>query len=844
MGVLRLLKWTVLAVVAVAALAIGTLYLLTVRSLPDYGDEFAAPGLVAEVEIIRDSRAVPHIFGQTERDVYFALGFVHAQDRLWQMELGRRVASGRLSELAPAWLTALSFEGDPKAFEAALLRIDETARALDIDGAARASLEALSPDARRTLEAYAAGVNAWIDIVNEDALGAGAPELLFLGATVEPWAPEDSIATLKLMSAAVSSPFAAELDRARVAYGLGLERAEDLFPTGVDNAAFDANAPRDPGVLANRDPNPAMAALAERFPFPFGGDAARLGGASNVWAVSGARSATRAPLLAADPHLPLTTPGVWYVARLEFGDGGVIGATLPGAPVVLVGRNEQIAWGFAALYADSGDFYIEEVNSDDPTQYLTPEGWAPFEERTETIALADGRAVEVSLLRTRHGPVLPLDWPALASVTPEGHVLALSWTTLAEDDATIEGALRLMRARSVEAALALRRFFVAPPQVIVVADRREIASMAVGRAPLRRLDSRTRGRLPGAGWLAENDWDGFVAPEALPLERNPASGYVAAANNRPRVGAYPRHLGYDWPAPYRIARLEQLLANRELHTLSGFQAMQSDEASEMARVLLPLIAAPLWDDLENESDARREALERLRDWYGTGEEVQMDALRAEPLIFAAWTRALTRRLIEDDLGEAAVGFEAARPEFLERVYRNPEGVGRRWCDDARTPAVENCRDMARRALDDALAELSAAYGDISAWRWGRAHEAVHRHLVFDATPAINVFFTIRHEAGGGGYTLKRTEFPGSGEEPYRTVNAGGFRAVFDFADLDRSVFAIATGQSGHFLSRHYDDFSPLWRSGGYAPLTLSRREAEAAAVGVTRLVPAEDAAED
>lgn len=841
MRVLRALRWAAIGIVGTAAVAVGALYILTVRSLPDYDADYAAPGLLAEVEIIRDSRAVPHIFAKSEGDVYYALGFAHAQDRLWQMELSRRIVEGRLAELAPAWVASLAFDGDPADLEAALLRVDETARALDIDGAAEASLQALSPQALRALEAYAAGVNAWIDLINEDALGAGAPELLFLGATVEPWAPEDSIAVLKLLGAATSNGFAAELDRARAAYALGPERAEDLFPTGADIAAATLGATLDPSILELPEPDPALAALLRGLPLPLGAEAGRLGGGANVWAVSGSRSATRAPLLAADPQLPLAAPGLWYVARLEFGDGSVIGATLPGAPVVLIGHNQRIAWGFAGLHADTGDFYIEQINPDDPTLYRTPQGWAPFEQRTETIALADGRAVETTVLRTRHGPVLPLSWPQLASVTPEGHALSLSWTVLAEDDTTIEGALRLMRARSVDSALELRPYFVAPAQVIIVADAAGIASMTVGRAPLRRVDSRSRGRAPSAGWLAENDWTGWLAPEALPLERDPRRGYVAASNNRPDgLGAYPRHLGFDWPPAYRRARLETLLGNRELHTLSGFQAMQSDDSSELARVLLPLIAEPLWADLDNETGARRDALERLQAWYGAGEEVQMDPLRPEPLIFAAWSRALTRRLIVDDLDGIQVGFEAARPDFLERVYRDPTGAGRRWCDDARTPALESCSDMARLALDDALAELSGAYGDMSSWRWGRAHEATHRHPIFGDAPLIGVFFSIRHEIGGGAHTLRRTVFAGVGPEPYETINAAGFRAVFDLADLERSVFAISTGESGHVLSRHYDDFSTLWRSGSYAPLLTGRREIEASAVGVTRLIPPED----
>lgn len=841
MRVLRLLKWVGIAAAGLAALAAATAYVLTIRSLPDYGETYRLEGVGAEIEIVRDSRAVPHIFAKSDADVYFALGFAHAQDRLWQMELSRRIAQGRLSELGARWLPQrLRAEQSADAAEQALLRIDEMARALDIDGAAKKSLEALSPEARRALEAYAAGVNAWIAKVNDGALGAGAPELLFLGATVEPWRPEDSVSVVKLLGAVMSSSVLNELNRGRARLTLGFERAEDLFPTG--ESAGDRRAAIIPGQSSTppAEPNTALAALTWKLGFPLSPYAAQFGGASHLWAVSGERSGTRAPLLAVDPHLPLTTPGLWYVARLGFPGGAVIGATIPGAPVVLVGRNETIAWGFASLAADTGDFYIEKLDPADGGRYLTPQGAAEFEVRTEEIALSDGKAVEVRLLRTRNGPVLPPDWPLLASVTPKGHVASLRWTVLAEDDTTIEGGLRLMRASSVDDAIKTRPYFIAPMQLIAVADRRSIASMAVGRAPLRKAESRSRGRVPGAGWIAENDWIGTIPAEEAPLIRDPQNGAIAYANNRVGSGVFPRHLGDDWPAAYRLDRLAALLNKRRLHSLSAFQAMQSDEASEMARKVLPLMARRLWRNLEAESGARAAALKRLRLWYGDGDEVRMDALQAEPLIFTAWTRALTRRLIIDQFDGRIEGFEAPRGAFLERVLSDQNGAAARWCDDTRTPAQESCADMASLALDDALAELTAAYGDnLANWRWGRAHEAAHHHLAFGDGIVGSLLFTIRHEIGGGAHTLKRTAFLGVGDAPYQTVNAGGFRAVFDFANLDRSVYSISTGQSGHVLSRHYDDFSPLWRSGRYASLSLSRREAEAAAVGTTRLLPLE-----
>lgn len=831
----RVLRYLAIGIVALVVVAIALGSYLVSRSLPDYGAELRVAGIGDEIEILRDYRAAPHVFARTDADVYFGLGFVHAQDRLWQMELRRRAAQGRLSELFGVW-------GGWLGLSETLLRADVTMRAIDLQGAARRSLESFSPEARSALDAYAAGVNAWLAVVDDQALGAGAPELLALGAGVAPWRPEDSIAAFKLLSARLAGSMFSELRRARFAIAVGAERVQDLFPDdasrGVTALTPYAALFGEDAQFADAGPEPAVPDwLAQAAPFPFGADPERFGGASNAWAVSGDRSSTRTPLLASDPHLELTAPGIWYAARLEFADGGVIGGTVPGVPAVLVGRNTQVAWGLTTLPADVADIYIERVNPDDENQYKTPDGWAEFESRLVTIPLAGGEAVEARLRSTRHGPVLPLDWPAVAAVTPGGHVASLSWTVLSEQDRSLEAALRLMRAGSVADATPLADLVTAPVQNVIIADREHIGLFSVGRVPRRHAEHTTRGRTPAPGWIDENDWRGWLRLDEMPRAIDPASGVVANANNRTTDAPFPLHLSYDWAAPYRMQRLAKVLNNREYHTLRGFLAIQNDTVSPMARAVLPLIAAQLWKAQDDEAGLRRDALNRLAQWNG-----DMDPFLAEPLIFSAWSRALTRRLTEDELGGLSEHYSGARPLFLERVYRDIDGAAGRWCDDGRTPDLEDCALMASLALDDALAELTEGHGaSIAGWRWGKAHEAFHRHQPFGDAPVLGEILNIRHETGGGDHTLLRGRFTGEGPAPYQNVHAGGYRAVYDFADLDRSLYAIATGESGHFLSRHYDDFVETWRAGEYASLSLERKDAEAGAVGVTRLLPAEPA---
>ncbi|MEL6980234.1 MAG: penicillin acylase family protein [Pseudomonadota bacterium] len=868
-AVFQTIRLLALIVFTVVAAAVGTAYYFASRSLPDYAGDAVVDGVIGPVEIIRDQRAVPHIFAGAEADAYFALGYAHAQDRLWQMVLRRRLAQGRVTELAGDWGRRGGRRGD-------LLRLDLTARALDLEGRAARSLEVFSPETLAVLDAYAAGVNAWLKRVDEERLGRGAPELMFLGAEVAPWRPVDSVTAMKLYAAFRSGGFLGELTRARFLAALGAERARDLFPSVAGPAipappAFGAPAPEAASPEIGAAPPPVF--------FDRGGHA---------WAAAGARSASRAPLFATEAQAPLSAPGQWYIARLSFGPAAapdiaveiepeidpeaegapaapaprgaapeeapepptpealaaraaaaeaetreLIGATLPGAPAILFGRNKELAWGATSLAADVGDLFIEKLDPDDPDRYQTPEGWAAFETREAAIPLGDGKALAAALRATRHGPVLPLDWPEIAAVTPEGHVAALAWTVLAEDDRSLEAALGLSRATDVFDALKAVEGHVAPPQTLMLADRRSIALAAVGRIPRRDRRSRAKGVLPASGWRAENDWLGWADPLDAPRVIDPPSGLLAHADNRIGGAAFPDHIGYDWAAPYRIDRLTKLLNAREFHTIDSFQSVQTDTVSEMARSVLPLIAGALWRARSGETGARREALDRLAAWNG-----DMDAFLAEPLIFAAWTRALTRRLTKDELGPLAAAFDGARPEFLERVYRDQTGAGARWCDDIRTETAESCAAMSSLALDDALRFLSKRYGDrVSGWRWGRAHEAAHEHAPFGEARLIGALLSVRQETGGGDHTMLRGRQIGGGRKPFQNVVAGGFRAIYDFRDLDRSLFAVGPGQSGHFLSRHYDDFADLWRAGEYAPLSLDRQDAEAGSVGVIRLRP-------
>ncbi|HQU68682.1 MAG TPA: penicillin acylase family protein [Albidovulum sp.] len=807
--------FTVMAVLSI--LAVGLAYYFASRSLPDYNGSFEVAGISAPLEIVRDTADVPHIFGKTDEDTYFALGFAHAQDRLWQMTVLRRTVEGRLSEV----------------FGARTVKTDELMRRLDLAGLAARSFTAQDPDVQRALEAYARGVNAWIGVINSQARGRGAPEFFLFDNKIAYWQPADSLAILKLMAFRSASQIGTEVLRARLSL-LGSGWAEDLMPEvpGPGTAALPPFANLVPGV------RPSYAALTpEALPF-LPQTEAPFGGASNAWAAAPSRSAAGGSLLANDPHVDFSAPSLWYLARIDLTSGGIIGATIPGIPAILAGRNAEFGWGITAAWADDQDIKLEELNPADPERYRTPEGWKPFVNRRTIIDVKDAQPITITLRWTENGPVLPGSHYNLASITPPKHVAALSWTALDPADRSMTSAFKLMRSKTIDEGIAAGEDFVAPAQNVVMADQSGIAMAMFGAMPGRDPKMQGQGRLPSLGWMAGNRWGPRLPYADNPRFLKPQGGIVGNTNNKTTDAPFPRHVSFDWGDTQRIQRWTRLMQEREVHSRESFIAAQLDTTSPTARTLLPLVAADLWFTGEAAPDGtperlRQRALAILAEWDG-----DMNEHLPEPLIYAAWMRALQNRLVRDELGPLADSITSVQPLFVERVYRDIDGAAR-WCDIMQSAPVETCTDIARMALDDALLELSEKYGrNVESWRWGDAHEARQDHEVLGNTPVLKWVVNIRQSTSGGDDTLDRGLMAGTGPDPYLNVNGAGYRGVYDFADPDSSVFIISTGQSGHPLSRYYDDMSELWRRGEYVPMSLDPALARAAATGIIRLTPA------
>ena len=816
-----LFRWLLRLVSVMIFMIVGTFglaYYFASRSLPDYDAESVVRGLNAPVEIVRDNANVPHIFGESDADVYFALGFAHAQDRMWQMTMLRRTAQGRLSEL----------------FGERTLEIDKVIRRYDIYNLAVASVDDQDEPTTIALDAYAAGVNAWLAEVNAGARGRGTPEMWLFNHPVSPWQPADSLAILKLMALQLTSHLEREVLRARTSLMLPSARLADLLPddpsTGVaalpDYAQLVPNLPRyTPNMrLAYGSLNPSKTP--------------QLAGASNAWAASIDRSAAGATLLANDPHLGLTAPTIWYLARLELQSGGIIGGTIPGMPVVLTGRSADLGWGLTSSYLDDQDVFLEELNPGNVTEYRTQNGWTPFRTRESIIRVKDASAVTVKLRWSVNGPVMPATQYDLGSITPAGHVTAIGWTALSDKDTSMSAGLAISRAYSVQDAIAAGENYIAPSQNLILADRNQIAMKTIGAIPARDAAHQSKGRLPSYGYLPQNRWKGRQPYVDNPEFINPQGGILGNTNNKISDKPFPNHVSFEWGDSQRINRWQRLMQSRAVHTRESFIEAQLDTVSYTARSLLPLIGADLWFTgaaaVDGTSERRRQqALELLAAWNG-----EMNEHLPEPLLYAAWLRHLQDRLIRDEMGPLTSEFTHPNPLFIERVFRDVDGASV-WCDVLQSAPVETCTDIARLALDDGLIWIDENVGGtVASLRWGDLHQAAHDHPVLGTAPVLNWFVNIRQSTSGGDNTLQRGLTSGTGPNPFQNVHSAGYRGVYNFADPDSSVFVSATGQSGHPLSRYYDNLGELWRRGEYIPMSLDPDLARAAAVGVTQLIPA------
>ena len=766
--------WRALLVVTAALLALigvaaaGAAFALW-RTLPPVRMDAAIPGLSVPVDITFDADGVPRIRAASARDAAAGLGFVHARDRLFQMDLMRRNASGRISEIAGS----------------VALPLDRMMRVLGLRRQAAADLDALPPETRALLEAYASGVNAWIAARGRFS----APEFLMLG-TPEPWQPVDCLLWAKTLGLWLSSNYRTELARLSLRGKLPEERILQLWPPVGGVPGPDASLPAATGYAASAG---RLLAALPRFPAPF----TQTETASNEWAVDGTHTQSGKPLLAGDPHLAFGYPPIWYLARIDTPDETLAGATAPGVPFLVLGHNGHIAWTFTNTGADVQDVFIETPVGAD--QYATPDGPRQFETHEERIRVRGGADEVLTVRATRHGPVISdLDPPDPHAGA--GRLLAVAMTNLLPGDTAANGLLALNRARSLDEAGAAAVRISSPVQNLLVADATRIGLFTTGRVPIRRAGD---GAMPVDGADGVHDWTGLADSTTLPRIVAPASGMLVNANEPTAPDDFPVFMGRDRFGDWRARRIRVRLGEVAQHTPASFAAIQSDAVSDFAQRLLP------WLRTLHPGDARAaRALALLQDWNGS-----MAIDLPQPLIFNAWIE----HALAGALAGSGVPDNAAGP-VLEFVAFLASPAGDAWCGGDRAK-------LFTAALIDAVAALSAQFGaDPAEWRWGAAHKALFVHPLLRTLPVLDRFATISIPAPGDDSTVDRGGTRGGS---FASIQGAAYRGVYDLASLDGSRFVVTPGQSGNLLSRHARDFLRRWRDGQTVTLGPAAESVEA-----------------
>ena len=746
------------------------------------------PGLHHAVRVQRDRWGVAHIYARDQHDLFFAQGFVAAQDRLFQMELWKRAGQGRLAEVL-----------GPSAVQR-----DINARRLRFRGDMAAEYRSYAPDTREILQAFTTGINAYIADIQQPRHPGLPVEFRLAGFKPESWKPEDCLN--RLAAYAMMANASNELQHAQLVALLGAHEASLLL-------RFDPEAKLDPAPGADFSGlSPALleniVGSDKRIPFP-----STSLQESNNWTVSGALTVSGKPLLANDPHRVIAQPSLRYMVHLVAPGWNVIGAVEPALPGVAAGHNEHIAWGFTIFGIDQQDLYLETLNAENPRLYRTEHGWEAMCEERTSIHVRGAPDVEVTLHFTRHGPVLWED---------ARRALALRWVGAEPGSAGYLGALSLDRARNWQEFERVMPRWKVPPENIVYADRTgNIGEHSTGLAPLRR---NFNGLLPVPG-DGEYEWSGFVPNGALPHSYNPAVGFIATANQRTIPDGYPYAVGYEWAPPMRFERIREVLegARREQHklTVADMEGLQLDVVSLLAQRLQALLRQALGPQAGDVGKAP--AL--LLNWNG---ELRADSPSAA--LYEVWALRLRAAVTQRAVPERIQGDLPTWPLYrvvLELSEPRAAVFG---------PIVIATRDaLLRDTLQQAYEALSARLGaDPRGWTWGALHKVYFRHAL-DGTPGAATLLDRGPEERPGDEDVVQATEPADGS--FEQISGASYREVFDLGDWDNSVAINVPGQSGQPRSRHFDDLLPLWSSGQYFPLKFSRDAVDAVTSDLLVLQP-------
>ena len=810
-------RWLALAIffviVVLLVLPLSAFYLFTHQPFPQIKGEIKLAGLEQPVKVLRDTWGVPHLFAQNEKDLFFAAGYVQAQDRLFQMDLNRRAGAGRLAEVL----------GDiPEVVDA-----DRFARTVGFARDAEAGLDSLPPHTRELLDAFSRGINSFIH-EHEKNLPL---EFRLLGYRPPDWTAGDTLCLAKLIGWGLCENWSLELIRMALAQERGEEMMWQILPRHQDSGPYiiDPAIKKFPGRSAGLSPAPVRAAglsslelekllAADRRLRRFlnGSDPSHL--ASNSWVIAGKRSASGHPILCNDPHLELTLPAVWYEMHLSCPDYEVIGAAFPGTPMIVLGHTRQIAWGATTTTADMEDVFIEKVHPDHPGKYLDRGRWVDFKVVTERIKIKPAKPgnrdhLDAQVRISRHGPIL--DDVVNQEPKPD-EALALRYAGQDPSD-PIAAFADTARARDWDQFRRAIQQLGFPVQNWIYADAEHIGYLAAGYYPVR---PRGDGTVPAPGWDGDYDWQGFVPLDQLPQLYDPADGVIVTANNKVMpAAAAPYVISYNYSPPYRAARIHELLEQKQKLGIADMKRIQMDVYSRQAERLLPVFLKALEPAASQEHESEL-ALRQLRAW-------KFELLAEDPasfIFFETYRRAF-EKTFADEMSPALYRALAATQYAFNGFDNMLESGSSPLFDDRRTTRVETRDDIIRAAFAEAITALKKEYGPrASTWTWGRVHTLSLIHPLAGDKPLKPLADLLRINLGPfpmpGGWNTVDNQFYSYAQEVFQVKVGPSLRQIVDLARVPDAVFVYSGGQSGLPLHRHYADQTPLWMKGDYHPMWM------------------------
>lgn len=791
---MRVFKWIIGILLGLILVIVVGAYGYLRATLPDYTGKISVPGLVQPVDIIRDSYGMPHIYAQTDGDLYFALGFCMAQDRLFHMDLMRRAGRGQLAGILGKDLVS----------------VDKFFRTVTAGKSVEDIAAAYAPESLAASKAFAAGVNHFI----AHHKGPLPIEFTILGYRPEPWQASDGVAVHYVMSVDLNIAFGVEMLHAAIAEKVGEKMAQEIFPDYVEG--YPLIIPEGSAALEFLKTLNLAAEMR----------GAEGGGASNSWVVSGNKSVTGKPILANDPHLGLGVPGIWYEAHLVTPSMNVSGSLLPGIPFVIIGANEHVGWGFTNVMADDADFYIEKINPANSDQYEFMGRWEDMTIRQEVIKVKNADDVAFKVRLTRHGPIVD---EINHYEEPKNTAIAMRWT--AYETLQASPFIELSTAQSVDDIEKAAASFKCPGQNWVYADDQgNIGYWAAVAIPIRDGFS---GALPVSGWDGKHEWQGYIPTGEQPHLKNPARGWIATANNKHVGDDYPYPISSYYAMPDRFVRIKEMITGTEKFDTQDFVRMQADFYVVLAREWVPMMLASLTLSGKPLSETEKEAVAALKKWdFVAGTE------DIAPAVFHAAINEMVKNTFEKRLGEDLYGQYIKNYYVAFNAMRNLIAAREStWFDDPDTAEKEDISDIIGKSFTAAVVYLSQKMGsNVDNWKWGNLHTLTLYHPFGKTSSIMGYFMNIGPYPMGGSLATVNPQ-PYRLAKPWEGYHGASLRYIIDFADRKNSRRVIPAGISGNFMSPHYDDQTELWRTGKYRPFVLDRQSIEADARYRLKMLP-------